>query len=471
MNQISARNLFFGAKQFQVALGVILIIIGSILLGIWATNGTIAMRNILLVMGAILSFIYGYNSFRYLKVNIPLSNWTPLILLGLMFCWVIFHYFFLSRFPEIQLRELTSTWLRSFLAAIFGFGVGLAILKNPNMLKLLWLGIFLSFVYLLFEYAPLAIATKNIHYHGYDQFIYPGKAGAVLMGTIFLGGSVGHLMDILVSRNLKWVSLTSLISIYLMVSTIILYSYVFVLNTQNGVAFFAILAAVVVITCFLRALKILASSNNINQVMKLFILAVATLILLGYFGSLHEKNNSGWKSFFTNVGIAIRVNDYSNWQNPKLYGYPKIESGQEVTRNTYERFSWATAGLTIFLPRIPFGLGILENPFTVCLKSYYASAGEDIPSSHSSWVDFALAFGYPGLIFMLGSLIYIFVISFIVQLPFPNLSRLLSFSLILIYAFVEVRNKHGIEILCFWISSLSALQFQALKIDLLPASE
>jgi TusA-related sulfurtransferase len=87
-----------------------------------------------------------------------------------MFCWVIFHYLFLSRFPEIQLHELKSTWLRALLATIVGFGTGLALLRRPNAVNFLWLGILISFAYLFYQYIPLGPKpTTNIVIKGARQ--------------------------------------------------------------------------------------------------------------------------------------------------------------------------------------------------------------------------------------------------------------------------------------------------------------
>ena len=110
------------AAPSKDVLGYCLIILSSVLLGIWAVKGTIALRNSLLGIETVLSTIYCIRFFKVDKQKPPLKNWTPLILLGLMFCWVIFHYFFLTRFPEQQFHELTSTWLRSFLAVVVGVG-------------------------------------------------------------------------------------------------------------------------------------------------------------------------------------------------------------------------------------------------------------------------------------------------------------------------------------------------------------
>ena len=183
------------AAPSKDVLGYCLIILSSVLLGIWAVKGTIALRNSLLGIETILSTIYCMRFFKANKHKIPLKNWTPLIFLGLMFCWVIFHYFFLTRFPEQQFHELTSTWLRSFLAVIVGVGTGLAIIKRPKAIQLLWIGILLSFAYLFYQYIPKAIALNTLFAPDYANYIFYGKISGVLAGTILVVGLLGTMAD------------------------------------------------------------------------------------------------------------------------------------------------------------------------------------------------------------------------------------------------------------------------------------
>jgi hypothetical protein len=198
------------AAPSKDVLGYCLIILSSVLLGIWAVKGTIALRNSLLGIETILSTIYCIRFFKANKHKTPLKNWTPLILLGLMFCWVIFHYFFLTRFPEQQFHELTSTWLRSFLAVVVGVGTGLAIRKRPNAVNFLWLGILTSFAYLFYQYIPKAIALNSFFVPLPDNasYIFYGKISGVLAGTILVLGLLGTMADV-IKRGQFWGVLTT----------------------------------------------------------------------------------------------------------------------------------------------------------------------------------------------------------------------------------------------------------------------
>ena len=183
-------------------LGWILIFISSVLLGIWAVKGTIALRNTLLGIGALISIKYIYQFLKNYHEKIPLKFWMPLILLGLMFCWVITHYVFFSRFPGLQFHELTSTWLRGGLAVMLGLATGLALQKRPHAMSLLWLGMVASFGYLFYQYIPKAMAASSLFAPDYFNYIFYGKISGVLAGTILIAGLCGALADTV--RREQW---------------------------------------------------------------------------------------------------------------------------------------------------------------------------------------------------------------------------------------------------------------------------
>jgi hypothetical protein len=108
------------------------------------------------------------------------------------------------------------------------------------------------------------------------------------------------------------------------------------------------------------------------------------LIIAGWFGWQQGTLNPGWPNTFEDVKIAIQVNQYPNWQNPTTSGFPKNTLGSEVRGNTYERVSWAAAGMTIFAPKTPLGVGILKRLFGVLLIEKYPNSSKKIMSTHSA---------------------------------------------------------------------------------------
>jgi hypothetical protein len=371
-----------------------------------------------------------------------------------MFCWVIFHYFFLSRFPEIQLHELRSTWLRTLLATIVGFGTGLALLRRPNAVNFLWLGILISFFYLFYQYVPLAISTKNIYYKGYDQFIYPGKINGVLAGTILIAGLLGALLDRYPSLNFKTKIIMFLF--WLIGSCAALYAYVYIFDARNGIGLGVLIFSLASVMLIFKALCALLTKPDQKIVLKNGLFVLVLIGVVGWFGWQQFKVNPGWSSTIEDAKVAIQIEKYPNWQNPRTLGYPQSLLGKEVVGNTYERLSWATAGIIVFIPENLLGVGILGKPFGVLLNAKYPNSGSYILSTHSAWVELVLAFGIPALIFTLGALLVILALSVAAREPFKYLPAILSLGIILLYTVGEISSQHSIEILYFWIALLGA---------------
>jgi hypothetical protein len=148
----SFKQLF--KNELSRSLDFYLVILSSILLGIWAVKETIALRNLLLFGGAPLSIYYITLEFKRNNLKEQCDFWRilPILLLGLTFIWVVSHYLFFSIDPVQQFNELKSTWLRALMATIVGLATGLALRNHPNRLNLLWLGVFIAFIVLFYQY-------------------------------------------------------------------------------------------------------------------------------------------------------------------------------------------------------------------------------------------------------------------------------------------------------------------------------
>ncbi|MGV0963912.1 MAG: O-antigen ligase family protein [Polynucleobacter sp.] len=433
-----------------------MIFISTLLLGIWAVKDTIALRNISLVLGSLLSILYCYRFFKWNTIKIPRKNWVPLILLGSMFCWVIFHYLFLSRYPDLQLGELKSTWMRSFLAVILGVGTGIAILKRPAAVSFLWLGIAASFACVLYQYIPKALGAHSLFSPDYEHYIFFGKIYAVLMGTILTAALLGNFVDAIRLGEARLIRTRGL---YWLVGTVtVLYLYVFAFDARNGIASVIFLFLVLGLMVLSEIVVSLKNKMMNKSSLGMLLLILFSLGLVFWFGAQQAKYNPGWAQMIDDTKIALQIDEYPNWQNPQAMGYPTNSKGQVVRLNTYERVAWAKAGATIFLPENPLGVGVLMHPFNHLLIEKYSNIGQ-VLSTHSAWLDMGLSFGFPGLLLMFGSLACIAYLSFRSSGPFRGLISLLSTSLLMIYTVGEVSNQHSTEILFFLIALLAALLF------------
>jgi hypothetical protein len=450
---------FFNGNDKDVkrdVLGWILIAISSVLLGIWAVKGTIALRNTLLGIGALISIKYIYQFLKNYHEKIPLKFWMPLILLGLMFCWVIAHYVFFSRFPGLQVHELTSTWLRSGLAVMVGLATGLALQKRPSALDLLWMGMVASFAFLFYEYIPKAMAASSLFAPDYFNYIFYGKISGVLAGTILIAGLCGTLADTV--RLDQWLLVAFVGSFSVVAVTAVLYAYVFILDTRNGIALAAILLSILCFKLMWDIFKVPRFGGIARKGRAILIfIVIGAMAALTWLGVEHIKYNRGWSSMWEDTQIAVQIEKYPQWQNPQEMGYPKNASGQTVNINNYERIAWGVAGLQIFMPENPLGVGVLKGPFTFLLHEKYPHSGQNMPSTHSAWVEIGLAYGYPGLFLILGSLITILFLCLGSKSLFKDLASFLSLGLIMLYTVGELSNQHAIEILCYLIALMASL--------------
>jgi drug/metabolite transporter (DMT)-like permease len=443
-------------------LGFALILLSSILLGIWAVKNTIALRNILLASGAILGVIYSVKQFKGLsfKNTFTLTSSLPLVMLGLMFIWVIFHYLFLSRYPQEQLQELTSTWFRGLLAALTAIGTAFAINKSKTFINWLWAGIFVSFLYLLSQYIPKAIAEHSLSafdWYG-STYIFHGKINGVLAGSLMIAGLSGGLLSYLDSDDRQSLIYASLF--WVMGLLLAMYCYVFVFDARNGIGLTVLILIAALAWFFIALLSRQHSFKLPISIKGLLVIAMAVIGLVILFGKAQSDRNPGWRTTIEDMKVAVQIDQYPNWRDPNLFGYPKTGDGHQVAINNYERAAWATAGLIIFAPENPMGIGVMSRSFPRLLKQKFGKDVDYIPSTHSAWVDLTLSYGFPGLLFLLGSLMMIVLYSLCSNSTHENFSGLrfvMGFALICIYTFGEVSVQHGVEILIYWIAFLATL--------------
>ena len=441
----------------------ILVILSSILLGIWAVKGTIALRNTLLITGTFLSIYFIIIELKVGQLRKQLTFWKllPIFLIGLSFIWVLIHYFLFSIAPVNQFDELISTWLRALMASIVGLGTGLALRNHPNRLNILWLGIFVAFMVLFYQYIPRALSQNKLLVPDYDHYLFHLKINTVLMGMILIAGIDGALLDHLRTIQYRISNLRLLYLMYWLVGTsLALWAFVYIVDARNGIGLSTILYSF----WFLCALVFFIQSQihypNLKSVFALLIAGIGLGLIL-YFAFLQTTVNKGWNNLLVDAKLAVQIDRYPHWQNLAQMGYPKHEDGEMVTPNTYERVAWATVGSRAIMTH-PQGVGILAYPLAKHPQAPTKMAvNGEIPNiaTHSGWVDLGLAFGIPMLSLIFSTLLLIFTQA--VRNPYPARMTVLGFVVLItfLYAFGEVAIQHGIEILFYLLALMPALLF------------
>lgn len=441
----------------------VLLILSSILLGIWAVKGTIALRNILLVSGTLLSIYYIVQEWRYgdLKKDYTIWKVLPIILVVLTFVWIITHFLFFSLDPVKQFQELESTWLRAFMASIIGMATGLALRNHPNRLNLLWGGVLIAFLILFYQYIPRALAQNKLLVPDYDHYLFHLKINTVLMGMILIAGIDGALLDHLRAAGYRWKSVKLWYLFYWLLGTgLALWAFVYIVDARNGIGLSTILYSFWFLCTLIFFIRSQLRRPNVKSLFALLITGLGLSLIL-YFAFLQMTVNKGWHTLLEDAKVAAQIDRYPHWQNPAQMGYPKREDGQSVTANTYERVAWATAGARAIVS-YPQGVGTLGYPFA---KHPNAPPKMEVsPSSrgiatHSGWVELGLAFGVPMLGLIFSALLLVFIGA--AQYAYPARMTVLGFVVLIfcLYTVGEVAIQHGIEILYYFLAFLPALLF------------
>lgn len=453
-------------------LGIALIVISSGLLGIWAVRDTIALRNILLVLGSVLSLIYWYLYFKNQKKlsftdfkNKPFIDFLPTVLIGCMFLWVVLHYFFFSRFPQQQWDELTSTWLRSFLACLIGSATAMAFRGKSQSIWFLWFGLLISFMVLFYQYIPKAIEKNSLYAPDFfGGYIYWAKFNGVLAGSILVAGGLGYILDRLTLSHthptkMKDWYLFTLMTLYLLISLFLpIYSFVYIFDARNGIGISAVLFLIFI---FLFIFK----NNIINDfkvgnatiIIKKLFTFIILIFLFGFLFIQHDKLNAGWRTIVKDTTLAVQIDQYPNWKNLPELGYPKHVDGKTVSINTYERVAFARVGLRL-IAHDPLGIGILRS-----LPESMKEIGIQFTQhayTHSAWIDLGIAYGVVGMLLPIATLLLLLIRNFFCK-KIENKTLLILFTtnFLVLYFVGEYAFQHGIEILFFFIAFISCSSF------------
>ena len=437
-------------------LGFFLVILNAILLSVWAIKHTVALRNCLLGLGLILSIAYVMMDWRQgsLRRQLSFPNNLPFILIGLIFVWVLVHFFLFSQDPELQLHELRSTWLRAFLGSIIAFSSGLAISKRPPLINYLWVGLLTSILAVIPRYLTKAIALNTPFAPDYFGYIFYGKIYAVLIGTILISGLSGTLWDQIrrsgISASLRQGMF------WLLGVSVSLYAYVYIFDARNGIGLAAILFCGLILFGSIWWVQHIQRNKSISGAKAITASVLGLLLLGGIFWNQQAKYNPGWSHLIEDAKIGVQIDRYPEWQSSNLTGvYPKTDLGQQVTGTNYERVAWAVVGLKL-LAQHPFGQGSLYGPFARLLQVEYPKA--TAISTHSGWIDLGLALGIPGLVLMWGVLISTIWLCIRNHGPLMMTGLVMTISLFFLYAVGELSNSHSVEILFYWLSMSAALQ-------------
>jgi hypothetical protein len=413
-----------------------------ILLFIWVLPDTIALRNILLTLGAVTGL--GLISWHWKCFNYFGFRTLPLYLLMGLFFWVLVHYTFFALNPSLEFSEIKSLWLRAFAGFLMAVGVACALNSNERLRKYFFFSLF---------FVPII----NLSTYGYASFLKGGlvkpndfvrflfiKIETTYFGAIASAYAIANLLNLLIfkkeEKNLRRVIF------YLLGLALVLISALIV-GTKNGVAISIALCLFFGIVLMLDMLIHFRKVSPSSIVACLLVVLVTGLIWKGHKASAYE----GWDTIFSDARIAIQIDKYRQWQKGEHdFVRPMNDMGTYVVGNTYFRLAWATVGAKL-IAEYPLGYGSINRSFVGLLdeaKIEHVHQGQ----VHSGWIDFGLAFGIPGLALLFSTMICIIILGLAKPRLLNICAAMTCIALIPMGMIAEISYKQYFEATIFFLA-------------------
>lgn len=437
----------------------------AVLYAIWILPNTILIRNICLILGAIIGLYQIYFYRKQLKYPYTLTIFLLLALFG----WMTFHLLFLGDNHSMQLEEYKSVWKRSFLALIFAFGFGAALVNSDSKVqKSSWAIFYLGLLAPILIYFFKFLLTQLVRVYGFD---IPGYwllyAASTTPSPYYIAKTayMGFCMPVLAITlgqlfiRLKEGGWFNAINIVYALTVLAIFFVFYQENIKNGMVYGLLFLMAFILLFALKSFKLSPVKTTVS--------VLVSLSMLSLLAVRHIQENPSWNSFVSDAKIAVQVDGYPNWRCGSDLGYPKNEFGQMVSVTNYERIAWGISGARLVI-QYPLGYGLIERSFRQ--RGNILWPGSCLSQSHSGWIDLALGIGIPGLILLLSSML--FSIKKLNQIKLMSKSSLASWRAMLTWALIcflmiwcttEISQKVFFEELIFFIALASGVQLRLLK--------
>lgn len=419
--------------------------ITACLIAIWPLPGTIALRQLLLLTGLILSIpIILTNGRFFLKKE----AW-PIWVLASFFLWLLVHLAFFSVNISEQLHELQSDWLRALVSATIGLSLGVVLLNydkqtcRPDLKKMeliLIIGFSGSVTIFFLRYLYEIYATQQWVHKDFYMTPFKSKTPIVIFGGVFLPLVFIKFSKVLVGHEKHHWAVFTFVGIFL-----VIFADYFA-NTKNG---FAVLGFVFCIFIF-NLIKTINTSYKNSKFIWIAIFAILAITAIGV--KKHVDSNPAWLTLWSNIKVGVDIDRVENWKNVEIYSLPINELGVHVDGSTYERTAWAMAGLRL-ISENPQGYGLIHHSFgALAIKKWTDFSkpdGKTRGATHSGWIDFTLGLGIPGLLLVLIPLTISFLRASRMKGFWPDYIVWTVPTIIFAYSITEVSSDHFIELLFF----------------------
>lgn len=395
------------SKLKPMWLGVALAVL-SLLMFVWPVPGTIALRNGLIAILALMVLCVNWR-YRQLSTVIALPKWPARILL-LLTLWICISIGVWGQEPLLSWREFFPQWVLPLLIALLAFGLvrwAAFCNKQQAVVRILFLVLLLGVLiqdalgalYLLktgvppFRQAPALYLPRLIeNWQNGMPWVqaFDGSFGEKFsfVNNMFVAFVLAEIGQRLLTKN-RWLQVPAwLLGLGLLAAGLCSYW----LSFRNGnIGLLSLLG-------FFGILLIFAHRDRFRFWQKFLLVALLGIFLAGL-AYVFVKSDPRWQVFEETATIALEGDPAKAWLTHK--DYPLLTNGQVVDGSAYERVSWIKEGLKMSL-RYPMGTGFNRNAFFDTLdREYHLNGTVRGGHSHSGIVDFMIANGIPGAILWL----------------------------------------------------------------------
>jgi len=386
-------NNEFTTDYWQSLLERICLLCAVLLILVWPLPGTIAARNIALVIGCLSSLVWMFRS----KPIFALETILPILCLLAVPIWLWIHYFVWPTDTAAQLYELKGTWLRVILGVIMAGGLGLMIAIRPNLIYWIWFAMVALALVSLVNYLREAWILQQWVIDNY-HFPFKGKFALVnfLMYPCLLSYAIlQYSTQNRINAQQNWGN--NIIAGFAL--SIIVVCWLNFINAQalNGILI-AALMGIFLLGILIKSSLYTSTKLDIRNIALLIFFLFLLMSSIFTFWYIDKKHHQKLDNLVENIQISMQIDKHFAWQEDsrtEQVNRPSNSDGREINHSSYSRVAWFAKGVDL-LQENPLGAGfshlafryymVQENPYSRVIMT------------HSGWLDYALGLGLPGLL-------------------------------------------------------------------------
>lgn len=379
---------------------------------IWHMPGTIALRNVLLALLAVLTLVLAFRNRGGVLAWTRLPK-VPALLLLLLTGWIVIVNTAWGVRPELHWPEFFSHWLVPVVCFVVAWMFGAVSVAQNNqgetwLLQIVFWSYFIQVVahdvmtgvYIAetgeipFRQAPVLYLPDMLQ----NLFVYTrlseGFSGRFFGFFSYVNAILAAMLTAeIMQRFLEKRRSILVANIILVLGLLAVLICSYTLRGRNGNVGLLML---LIFSAIMVAYRLAANVRKSRLIIGL----IAFLIAASATGYAFIKSDSRWQTLAETIPIAWDTKTHKAW----LYGapYPLLSNGQEADGSNYERVAWVKEGWLLLLEQ-PLGSGYDRNAWGGRLDDKYNMGGATRGGhSHNGILDFAIATGFPGAILWLG---------------------------------------------------------------------